>query len=437
MLAAPPSELSLDVDDLSNVLGVMIEMVRHVGDRTLGAKLYDVETPLADDGLLRRINLSEYYPIVDQGDFNKLFKYHYDLCQNLAVVQPYLDDVAAVRDLLRMLKGSRTRVVLYNQTAAEHGTEEPGAFAEDASALFAVANPARVVYLTRQVDPAGLPALANRVAQLFNKTGLAPRLVLPILVSPTGLPPTISLPWVGPTSLTGAGAQSSPGLIALPPMAAVNEGAGQPQRPPDGGLNIATDLWNDAAPPRLEPFLLLAAALTLDVETDPALGRITRPLPETTARNIEKALGVKVSADMPVSTFLRRAWLNPEGQLLPLVVISTWVNVATAAVRSSTAVPAGRFYNWVAGQYADSASRTLFAQAFGSLAIDEPHLAGQLVVVEAEAPKEVNESAGANHPLTAAVAVGPFGPSNSRVRVPEFPFLRSLAEALKPSSLNR
>jgi hypothetical protein len=414
MLAAPPATLGLDVSDVSNVLGVMIDMVRHIGDRGLGEKLF-LPGPLEDQTPLSKINLSEHYPAVDSPHFSEIFKYHYDLCENLNKVHDFLSDVAEVRDLLRMLRGSSTRVVIYNETLEEHADEGTN------EALCPIAHPSRVIYITRQADAPGLSTLATRIVDLFNKKKEAPRFSLPIIVSPVKLTGAPSLPFIDPS------------VVALPPMIAMHEeilrdkSKGKGKKLPEDKLLLQLQSSSESAEVHIHPLLLLAASLTLSSSQDSRFG-VLGEVHHKLQKELRSNLGVTAVQAGKLVELLRSVWTSPEGPVIPLLLVATWLNVAAAALRSGTEIPKGAFYNWVASVYADVTTRQEIFNAFGTLKEDNAALDQQVSLKNAQGTAMVAQGSGADYSLMTPVQA--VFANSKKVQIPAYPALTQLNDSV-------
>src|SRR5690606_37798596 len=81
MSATPPEESNLGVADLSNVLGIALDMVEHVGEVDDG-KMFKAGVTLPPD-VLARMNLSVHYPVNNARELSSVLQYHYGQCETL------------------------------------------------------------------------------------------------------------------------------------------------------------------------------------------------------------------------------------------------------------------------------------------------------------------------------------------------------------------
>jgi hypothetical protein len=186
----------------------------------------------------------------------------------------------------------------------------------------------------------------------------------------------------------------------------------------------------ESEPVHLQPYLLLASVLSLPQARYAPFGAVTSPVVQTTADAVKRQLGVTPSNNLAVAEFLRQIWLSPDSPLIGVVVLSTWINFAAAAVRSGiTADPHSQFFRWIAGRYSESAKDV--AETFGSLSLDNEALGGTLYLTDARTNNTITENAGADYPITAPVKVS-VGPNNSYVVVPPYRFREPFAKAVLP-----
>ena len=114
-------DTNLDTDDLSNILGIIIDMIEHIGDLSLGEKLFS-NTPI--EGLedkLAKINLSQYYPIENMKDLAKILQYHMTVAARLNNVKSYLEQVKELKNFFSSVKGSSGLDINFvNESIIEH-----------------------------------------------------------------------------------------------------------------------------------------------------------------------------------------------------------------------------------------------------------------------------------------------------------------------------
>lgn len=232
LLAAPEEAVSLDVADLSQGLGVILELARHVGHPKADAKRQanapDDETTKA----LGEINLSRLYPVSSLGEMQTILQYNLDLCTNVSEVREYLTELQELKNFL----GSNTSLdlIFVNETLSEH------AAAPAIGNLVVAAEKPAVAYLMRQAFKGGatpassVDALARRIANAVTRADL----VVPVLVSPVAMG--------GPTALPVCD-----GTFQLPPIS--------PGKPGPNPNNNPTTLVDKTISEY--PYLVLAASL--------------------------------------------------------------------------------------------------------------------------------------------------------------------------------
>ena len=126
MLATPKDKISLGEQDLSQILGLILEMVQHIG--TLNSKTLFNNEP--SDGLLdiplaglNAINLSRFYPsaLREDGNLNAVLQYHYDICKKVGDISSYMNEVQELSRIFEALRfNNDIEIKLINQTLEEH-----------------------------------------------------------------------------------------------------------------------------------------------------------------------------------------------------------------------------------------------------------------------------------------------------------------------------
>ncbi|MGF1580951.1 MAG: hypothetical protein ACFCD0_16430 [Gemmataceae bacterium] len=177
LLASPDTSTPFGQEDIGNVMGLLMDMFQHLGELDDQGRL-KLPTGRADrDNLLRKVNLSQYYPVEHAGELSTVFNYHNNVIASLQVVNSYLKEVNAVGKLIGAASGSKLRILVVNRTLGEEITEKNG------SNNVLTQHPCRVVYLTTQNHPQDLAnAWANLLAGLH--IGAAAKLQIPIFVVP-------------------------------------------------------------------------------------------------------------------------------------------------------------------------------------------------------------------------------------------------------------
>ena len=167
LLAAPDSRAPFGREDVSNIMGLLVDMAQHLGDlhgdKTLGISNSQAELNAA----LRKINLSQYYPVSDEAELSRVFNYHYSLIKSIEDVRAYLSEVTAIANLFDAAHGSGLRIVVANKTLGEEVSPD------FASNNVLTNHPARTAYLTSQNEPTDLDnAWANLQKGLSTSTSV-------------------------------------------------------------------------------------------------------------------------------------------------------------------------------------------------------------------------------------------------------------------------
>lgn len=158
ILSIPRGSVNLDAEHLSNVIGVIMEMVENIGDPSAeGLRDADEFKPgTTGYEMLKNINLSEFFPLPDteSHQMSTVLQYHYSLCENLQNVKRYLEEIKEMRDYFEGVKNSDLQVQFYNMTFEEYpGVEEGTDKAKDHVFL---KDPPLVIYATAQALPDSL-----------------------------------------------------------------------------------------------------------------------------------------------------------------------------------------------------------------------------------------------------------------------------------------
>jgi hypothetical protein len=152
LLAVPDSLAPFEREDISNIMGLLLDMTQQLGalhdDKTFAISNNQAEL----DSALRKINLSQYYPVADEAELSLVFNYHYSLIKSIENTRIYLSEVNAIAKLFDAAHGSGLTIVVANNTLGE-------AVSQDFASNNVLTNhPSRTVYLTSQ----------NEVNDLYN-----------------------------------------------------------------------------------------------------------------------------------------------------------------------------------------------------------------------------------------------------------------------------
>lgn len=303
---APKDSVHLDQADLSCILGLMVDMVEQIGDRRLGDKL-TANAPTDElTELLKTINLSQYYPVADANELSSILTYHYTLCKKLNDVQSYLREIGEIKRFMESIKGSDLRVVFINDTLEEHSSA-----ARASSQLIVSEDAPALIYLTGQsgATAEALAQFAKRVARAVGETANAPKAQVPILVSADE---SLDLSQAALPTLT-------PSNVPLPRVTSKENG--------DRTALVASKVIQE------KPYLLLCASI---LAPGADFGQAGSIVADQLNDMLAEQLGVKLTKEERLGTFLRRAWLQP-GTLLSHLIFSRWLNIVGLAKRRTNA----------------------------------------------------------------------------------------------------
>jgi hypothetical protein len=300
MVATPPAESNLGIADLSNVLGVALDIVEHIAE--LGNdKVLTGDEQLPDD-VLARLNLSVHYPVNNDKELSSILQYHHGQCQDLSKLDTYFSELRSIRQLFESLQGTSAEITIYNCTLADHASDD-WEKVPNASDLFVIKQHPVVAYLTAQsrADATSLKTMCSRVLETMNEpTEETKALQLPIVVSPVGI--------------------DSAGSIF---------GIVSPKQSPELSQIVLADSAaakaDDVIPCTkvgLDPYMALAAALVVGGD-----GTQLGDVPDSTARRTHwKALRVKPEKQS-LAKLLRQAWFAHGTNLCANLCMTKWVNL--------------------------------------------------------------------------------------------------------------
>jgi len=338
ILSSPHGSVNLNSRDLSNNIGLIMELVEKIGNPD--ENWYDNEA-LEDlqAEKLKDINLSEFYPLTDQQelDMDAILQYHYALCKNLSLVNNYFVDLKEIRDFIESAKTSDLEVQFINSTIDEYNQKADYPHVN----LFLNHSPL-VVYATKQAfevktdsgkdlynfEPL-LSLNASRV-QRYIGTDNNRNLALPFFALAPGLFPSeeIIKQIFFPVILT------DPKNIFLPPLG-------------EDGIPVDKVIQRD---PKL---LWIVSALDIPYislgeisEDDPSK---IQGLPSTITEIIEEMGLPEWTRDASVHTYLRQCWLtkykNYGDELLFVLLINDAMNRGLIPGRGNDDSRLGLYYN--------------------------------------------------------------------------------------------
>ncbi|MGB6297049.1 MAG: hypothetical protein WBF90_12825 [Rivularia sp. (in: cyanobacteria)] len=317
--AAPTGTTQLGREDLSNILGLMVDIVEQLGEVDDSKILDTVLTEQPElERLLQKINLSKYYPVEDgpegKRQMSLILQYQYELCKNLDDnVKKYLQELTEIKNFFEMMQRTDLEIVLINSTIREY-TEIDNVDYDTFS--FNVDSPA-LVYLTSQSQASvdSLTVMAETMAELINDYDGAKNLQIPILVSSEELPvDKIPLPVICPSN------------IKLP-----NLTSDKNEHQQNDQLNITVD-WKE----KQNSYLLLSAA-TMLLDSSIAMGSITDFKPSVSIK-MRKQFDIKLKKHLQTVDLLRQFWLSIKYNLVDTLIFTKWLNLLILAKRQKNSI---------------------------------------------------------------------------------------------------
>lgn len=311
ILAAPEEATPLGREDLSNILGLMVDIIQHLGDLK-NDKILDgvLREDVNLENLLQKINLSKYYPVTDndtkaKDELSEIIQYQLALCQQLNNVENYLKEIAELRDFLEAIKRTDLEIVVLNTTLEKHAKEGYDRF-------LAIADSPSIVYLSSQASDTknsstitdSLNEMAKSIAEFIPELDNAETLQIPIFVSQENVA-NCSLPLV------------SAQQVELPELSSQK----------DGDLTVSSVI-------QTYPYLLLCAALMLNSESG-VFGKLEKPSRTQVKKPINKSLKKSIKDGQTVVDVLRQVWLNSSAKLIDTLIFTKWLNVMILAKRSN------------------------------------------------------------------------------------------------------
>jgi hypothetical protein len=315
--AAPKGTTQIGREDLSNILGLMVDIVEHLGEVDNSKILDGVLSGKPESGL-DKINLSKYYPVEEKEEGKRqislILQYQYELCKNLNNVKNYLQELAEIKNFFEMMQGTDLEIVVLNTTLGEYGDlnnidYETFSFNTDSPS---------VVYLTSQsqLSVDSLTTMADTLAALIDDYENATNLQIPIFVSSQSLSTDkVPLPLICPTK-----------KLDLPNLVLDTN-----ESPEKNKLNIIVD-WKE----RQNSYLLLSAATMLP-DSSTAMGSLTNFKPPV-SMGMRNLFDINLKKNQPVADLLREFWLSPKCQILDTLIFTKWLNLMVLAKRMDNTI---------------------------------------------------------------------------------------------------
>ncbi len=334
ILAVPKSQSQLGKPDISNILGLMVDVVEHLVEPN-DSKVID--GVLVQDGdptpELSRINLSKYYPVANRDELWDIVNYQYQLAKELSSVRDYLQELAEIRDFIDALGETDIDLIFVNSTLKEQ------AQVNQFDQFIPHAHSPAVVYLTTQAQTSqGLNTMAERVVELIGDKN-AKNLQMPIFVSPEELPENLTknagLPVISVTDLQ------------LPPLKA---------KPSKEGFVVDKIIQE-------KPYLLLAAAIMVN-EGSQALGNVDR-LDISTDTGFKRDYNIAINTNQTLSDVLRELWLKSKKPLLDNLIFVKWLNLLFLAMQTDKNIRLGG--KGIASKLEDILRKNTFEEALFTL----------------------------------------------------------------------
>ncbi|MGB3640127.1 MAG: hypothetical protein WBA39_21495, partial [Rivularia sp. (in: cyanobacteria)] len=313
--AAPKGTTQIGREDLSNILGLMVDIVEHLGEVD-NSKILDGVLSKEPEllRLLQKINLSQYYP-VEEGEEGKrnistILQYHYELCTKLNKVKKYLQELAEIKNFFEIMQRTDLEIIVLNTTVGKYGDEDYKGYD-----TFNVNSPS-VVYLTSQseADEGNLQRMAGNLAYFIDDPNNAKNFQIPIFVSSESLSlDKAALPLICPTE-----------KFYLPQLIFDNN---EPTE--TDNLNISV-YWEK----QQNSYLLLSAAL---LDSSIPMGSIL-DFKRSVNRKMQDLFDINLSKNQPVADLLRQFWLSPNCKLLDTLVFTKWLNLIILAKRQDNTI---------------------------------------------------------------------------------------------------
>ncbi|GEM_PF-5152215 len=357
MLSTPSDQTNLNMDDLSNILGIMLDMVDQIGNSNIEPGIFNNFPTDKVTSFLKDINLSKYYPVEDDGQMSQILTYHYELCQKLIAVQPYLDEIGELKSLFEALQGNNEiEIRIINKTLTEHVN---GVAVN--SKLFLCEDHPLFVYLTGQSDSDINAALTRLKGELHNPNPATPGIIqqigigfdlqLPIFVSKDANVNSDAFPIINPNT------------INLPDFSTIR---------------IVKNIGGKdcVSPVNGKPFLFLCASLMVSDVNSFNLGKFV--MTKDSIRLFNTAgLGSPQLKDQNVSAYLKDLW-KTHNALKSNLIFTKWFNLALLEKSNNpAAVTAGNFGIFLAG--IDSKRwQSAFSSLEGFLTIMQPKFGNPL-----------------------------------------------------------
>ncbi len=123
IIAGSSQYCNIDKPDLSNSLGVILEIIQHLDNTKVKSDSLD---PL-DEETLGKINLSSIYPIADEDldnyKLSEIIQYHAAICESfLNDAKIYLDELNTIRKYFKVMENSDIEIQIINNTFKEYSS---------------------------------------------------------------------------------------------------------------------------------------------------------------------------------------------------------------------------------------------------------------------------------------------------------------------------
>lgn len=313
VLAVPKGQSQLGKPDISNVLGLMVDIVEHLVHPSDAKAIDEV---MVRDGLpspeLSRINLSKYYPVADPDELWDVVNYQYQLARELTNVQGYLQELGEIRSFMHTMSDSSVDVVFVNATLDEQADAHPSEMVFNRPE-----GPPSVVYLTSQAraSQSSVQNLATTFARYAGRDIMS-HFQMPVFISAERFPETMA----GAAALPVYGANE----LNLDFHVYDASAAGSDLVIPNEGIIVDRFIQRS-------PYLLLAAAILME-DGAQNFGLI-RQIARGTFDQIQEGFRLEPRQRQPLADLLRAVWLRSNKPLLDALVFCRWFNQLVLAMQ--------------------------------------------------------------------------------------------------------
>jgi hypothetical protein len=314
ILAMPKSQSQLGKADVSNGLGLLVDVVENLVDPKDQKVIQDVLVKEGQvDPDLSKINLSRYYPVPEDTEeetpgtdqLTEILTYQYGLATELSHdnQKQYLEELSEIRSFISAIQGTDLTLIVHNSNL-----EDLGRPSSTQDYLFNTQMPPTIVYLSTQANvESGLESLANTFAK-YVATDQLKNFQMPIFISP---------------EKHGLSHSAVPAFDAAD-LRLDFDIEGQTAKATSG---IEVDKFIQKT-----PYLLLAAAVLLP-DHAPYFGTI-QEVSTKTFDLFRTQLGLELNRKAPLSQALKDIWLKSNYNLFDTLIFTQWLNLLLLSTQS-------------------------------------------------------------------------------------------------------